>query len=1049
MKKKITAVLSAISVLISQNFVCKAESIDYSDKIAEVKNLIELCEAEGYSVQYERINLSVLDMFDEYMQDDLENGVSTDSERWIYNSSVMDGLYSDTKNRLQAYLDREEKPLSAELPDMLDLTAGGTVLYGSSKKPVFSIGFGHTEKAIEDIPYFTDMGLNNLQIEIGPNRMSYTLGGWINGSTVNGGKIELSSLFKKSGESSLKLQNSSSDGYKRIFQKMEYEDGVSYEIGFWGTTNGQSPGTVFVSAADYTPDIKLESTTLWTEYSYTYKHSEEENPNPELAIVYDKVSGNNATVYMDDFYAYELDADGNRVSDNLLKNKGFETDWGYDDSISYVTDALEAAEKENIGVCLLISPHYLSVDKTSDLYTSKGVFIKYNVGAEETRTAIEEYIRNLMPYLAGYKSLTSICISNEPVFNTMNFADFYNDDFREYLLEKHGSLSGINAAYGTEYTDISELSIPTEVKAEALSYDWVEFNERVFTDWHIFMKDIIKEYLPEIPVHSKLMKYFTPRTGGIPGETEDRDILARGTDLELFDEFSDYAGIDTYDYIYSPDTYYKTMLTYDYLQSVSGKPVYNSEDHIIKNKTENFNNDQLKHWRNNLWMGAVHGRNLSTIWGWSRTTDTASDLYLGALSRPDIIAETGKTNLDLNRLSEEIVKLQKSDVALFYSKPSRLYGEGHISSMLNIYENLLNIGKRPGVVSDKSISMLDKYKVLIMPEVTNIYANTVSAIEKFVASGGKVIYYGATPSKDEYNNADIDFSYIIDNAYEYTGNDYGSGLQDLFKSWRMQRVTLIDNDTGEIPTDMDWQYYVDDNVVLVNASLLDYENEKNISIYLDGEKLDDMTELITKKKQDGEVQLDGYTPVLLEHEFMPEVESEIINLKSNACELSWEYSGNTHSGAMVYKLAETGHLKGICKVTGNKATVPECSGTYVVKAVNTFGAESDGAIISVAENITFGLELNSFIKTGNSVCCEVEVNNKTDSYAAGVVMLEFKNEEGNTVKYNYQKLTLTSGKNSTFRLSMPVPDTAVFLNISVYDSIGGRVLYSNTVNKEI
>jgi len=343
MKRKLIAAILAVCTLSVPQVLYAEEYVDYSDEISELENLIESCEEKGFSVEYEKVNYSVLKMFEKYLNEDLDNGVSTDSERWIYNVSVMDGLYADTKDKLIAYLDGDDSPLVGKLPDMTDTVTRGTSIY-SGGKPVFSIGFGHTSEAMRDVGLFNTIGCNNIQLEMGPDRMVYSLGGWKNGSTSDDYTISLSTLFKKEGNSALKIKNNSTENFARIYQSIAYKDGVTYEFGFWGTTNGSEPGTLFVSASDWAPDLIVQTSTSWQEYSSTYTHNSNENPNCEFAILYRKNTGRNATAYLDGFYLYELDAEGNRVSDNLLKNSGFETDWGYDDCISYITNALKTAE---------------------------------------------------------------------------------------------------------------------------------------------------------------------------------------------------------------------------------------------------------------------------------------------------------------------------------------------------------------------------------------------------------------------------------------------------------------------------------------------------------------------------------------------------------------------------------------------------------------------------------------------------------------------------------------------------------------------------------
>ena len=98
---------------------------------------------------------------------------------------------------------------------------------------------------------------------------------------------------------------------------------------------------------------------------------------------------------------------------------------------------LDNAEKNNITVSVLISPHYFFDNIVNEYNISaRGGFFNYNINAPIARDIVEQYVRQLIPIIREYKSVSNICITNEPQFWSDSAADnFYLEPWREYLKE--------------------------------------------------------------------------------------------------------------------------------------------------------------------------------------------------------------------------------------------------------------------------------------------------------------------------------------------------------------------------------------------------------------------------------------------------------------------------------------------------------------------------------------------------------------------------------------------------------------------------------------
>lgn len=1030
-----------LSAFLTFGFAANANAaIDYSGKLAELRLLLDECKTLNIPTDYEMVNYTTIERFEGYVNEDIANGKSFAA----FNVSCLEALYTEAKTNLQAYIAGEKTPFKVTRADTGSLFNIGSALYDKNGY-AFTIGYGHFIQAQKDVENFQNFGANNIQMEIGPTKLVESEYGWrkaISG-TIDA-TVQITDSMANSGSYSLKLTNTTpkaTNVFIRMVQNITCKSSTQYSFGCY--SRGNTVNNLWMSANGFDDRNTISASSSWKKNSFTYTSAANQT---ELVVQF--LCEGITTVYLDDFFLYELDSNGEAVSDNLLANPGFESNDKYIGSVNYVLNTLKNAKRNNIAVSLLLSPHYFPTDLSEDIYTTKGGFIKFNIDAPEAREVIENYLRALLPHLKDYTSLQNICISNEPVYNTTYFYNFYNPRFQEYLESVHGNISALNAAYGKSYTGFSQINMPTDLKQhDALCYDWIEFNEKVFTDWHKWMADIVREYLPNIPLHSKLMGYFS-----VTSEANARDYLARGTDLELFDEFSDYAGNDSHDYIERTDSYFSTMFLYDYQHSVTKKPVYNSEDHIISDKNKVFNLEQRNHLRNNLWMGAVHGRNMSSIWVWERSEDSGSDFSNSVLFRPDVVAEVGKTNLDLARLSYQVSQVQQEEpnAAIFYSKPTRLYDAAYSQKMFWAYKTMLNFGSKVGVVSDKSITQLSDYKLLIIPNVTHCKKETLSQITEFIKGGGKVIYSGNVLSKDEYNNS-LDNSYVIANGYSYTSSDYDRVLDSLTECLRAlsgARVSLIDQATGTAPINLDWQYSVFDGILLVNLANLEFDSVKNLSVYFDGEKLTGMKECISGKTGIDTVELTGYIPQLLQYKIPHYVEAEIrdISVGENR-RLSWSYIGD-YMGANIYSVESSGNITLIDSIETTEFFCLD-SGTYLIRALGRKEYESKGKIVTVAEDMPLSLTLDSVTLNKGYVTCDVSLKNKRDTYVSVVVCVRVLTENGKVNQYTYNQVTLRGSQKDSIKILMPFSEDAAEVLISAWDSAVSKNLLADEIGKTI
>ncbi len=1030
--KKLISIMMAIVMTIAITVVpVQAATYPASAlQITMLKNKITQCKEKGLSVDYEEMMYAVIERFyNTYIPADTTKGI--DLSVLNYEKNAIAELYEELNTKLTAYLDGTATPLTVNRPNMHNLTVNGKYIYDGNN-PVFSIGYGFFGDAQADIPNFQTFGVNNIQMEIGPHQ-TWGLGsnGWNLYESKPGecGSIEIDSTVARTGSKSLHMNetHASEGGYYVAAQRdIPCKPNTTYTMGVWAKGTAYNAWCLWMKFGWDVPANERTNFALsenWQEYTNTYITGADQT-TMTLLVVADEPTN----VYLDDFYVYEKGSDV-----NLLANGGFEAD--VYDEVEKLKIHLNNAQNNNVAVSLLLAPHYLnniakdnSVPTTGD---SNATFINFDINNAKAKEIIEAHIRGVLSNVKDYTCIDNICISNEPWFDTRWFEDTYNPLFRNYLVEKFGSLSGINSALGESFSSLDKIEMPEidddnaldfiyHTAVDAFTYEWMEFNDKVFADWHKWMAGIVKEYLPNTPVHAKVMENI-PCDDSTKRETYERIELTRGTDYEMFSEFSDYSGYDSTNF--EGYEYTETMFMYDYLQSAIGKPVYNSETHIIKDYYGNksnltaFTSAATKEALNKMWQGAIHGRSMSTVWAWQRAYDTEAegvrDFYGGLMFRPDLIAGLGKMNLDFARLSDKLVELQTNShkVAMLYSKPSRMHNENHIQDVLNAYKMVIADGYDVGVVTEKSIAKLSEYDTLIIPNATHTTQATRTAIENFAANGGKVFYTGSNViAYDEHeksltkNNLSMEF--------------FGS------TSVLPQKSVVLKDTSGNVISGAEWQYSVTDERILVNVTST---TDKTFDVYYNGRKLTNMKELISNTEV-STVSLAAYEPVLLEYVLYDCEPNEILDLKDDSenSKITWKTVGENIGSVTIYKVNADKSVTYMANTTAREWAYTE-AGTYIVCPVLKNGTELEGKAITTSSSVSLAVNRNGLNISST-------VTNNGASYLRAKILVEaLVGEE--IVSYGYARTFVTPNGANRVNILLPFMGTIDSVRVTVCDDI--------------
>jgi|GEM_PF-359913 len=864
---------------------------ELQDQLVVLEGLLGQAESQNILTDYERVDYTVVKQFIDYGREQL----AVNPGYAQYALVEMEKLAAEAIAQLQAYLDGAKQPLAVPRyvtpQDRLTIDGysfvGDTALSNgddSGQRPIFFNGYGHFYQVKTDVPNFPGYGTNIIQIDLGPEATVFEPGAldW-NGRKINGSTAQIK-LDRTTGyggsASSIYVSNPAPQpgGAAWAYQYYPVERGKTYEIKFMAKGEDVGKAEIFTGLG-FAERFALPTGTYdWQEVSYEFTPGDE---GARFLGLY--IDGQIGKLWLDDLRFQEKGS-----SQNLVLNAGLEdpteviTKGDYYTSTTNLNNeivrTLQKAEDNNVAVDLLISPHYFpqwALDKWPELQLAGNGFIGYDINNPKAREILQDYIATIIPIVSQYKSLHSITLSNEPQYR---YAKNSTEDvaaWHDYLERVHGTIAHLNAAYGTGYGAFDEVPPQNpDIRQTPLFYDWMSFKNEQFAKWHAWLADQVHAIDPDIPVHSKVLPQDL--SAGLL-----HDELTFGVDVEQFAEFSDLGGNDNYNVPgWGTNGFRDYMKFVDLLGSMKEAPVFNSENHLIADGDGRFTEMYAPHTRTNLWQSAVHGQSAMTMWVWERTSgpgDPNYSSYGGSVyHRPDVAAAVGKTNLDLNRLAEQVTALQQApaDAAILYALPSKLYSNTFTAASAAAYEALSFSGYKVKFVTEKQVSEggLDGYQLLVVPGATHVKEQTVAGIGDFAEDGGTVVAIGSDVLRKNEYGQDHDAA-LLGRALagSIPASASVSSLREVLgaqmKALGLERVRVIDASTGKLAQGIEWRTAEYDGKTLVDIA--NYTEEtKEVYIEIDGMRIAQAEELIGNRSWSGStLTLEGLAPYL--YSFVP------------------------------------------------------------------------------------------------------------------------------------------------------------------------------------
>lgn len=432
------------------------------------------------------------------------------------------------------------------------------------------------------------------------------------------------------------------------------------------------------------------------------------------------------------------------------------------DRIDRIEKTFDDAARNGIKIDFLLSPHYFpqwAMDESPDVKIPSKAFIKFNINHPLARRVLEQWIADAVGALGKEPALFSFCLSNEPVYDFSGRDPYSKPLWTKYLQSVHSDITTLNALYGTRYASFSDVPVP-EAGVPPLSesagalrayYDWLNFNDYNFANWHRWMNSLVKAAAPSAPTDDKILG----------SHMFDRWAMSEGVDPEVFCKITDLAGDD--DYMSPPGVgphgdyacyWQPEEMGYDLLRSFYHQPLIDSENHFIPDRdADPVSGD---YGRAVMWQGALHGQGATATWVWGEAPDAASALSGSLYYRPAVMFGVGRAWLDESRLSDAVAAVirAKPSVALLYSRTS-LYWQPDYADCLQIaYTALDMLGEPVTFVTEQELAngRTPSVAAIVLPRATHVSAAAVAGLEAFVKHGGRLIAIGqGNLGKDQYD----------------------------------------------------------------------------------------------------------------------------------------------------------------------------------------------------------------------------------------------------------------------------------------------------------
>ena len=412
-------------------------------------------------------------------------------------------------------------------------------------------------------------------------------------------------------------------------------------------------------------------------------------------------------------------------------------------------------------------------------------FIKFFISHPAAKKYAEKFMTGFAQKAQSSPGLFSLSLTNEPSYWVGGHDPDSRPLYTAFLKERHGTIDAINKLYGTKHKDFASIDpplplghrqphiafIPEEGQPGGGSadegtyrpgsmgesrwyFDWSEFNTDYFMDWHEWLNDLVKQAAPDVRTHIKMAGGLAEQRALWGGhDNVERPTIA--TDIAGNDCGSVYRDEPVFPAGYAFQWMQQGML-YDFQWSITGKPVFNSENHLIPTIPNRATPVPMEDTRATLWHEALHHQGATTIWVWE-LHHLGRALEGSIYVRPANMYGASLAFFDLNRLMDKVaaianakprVAILRSSVPLFW-ETDRSYDK----TIVDTYIALTLSGEPVGFITPRMLAAGDyrDYKAIIVPNAIAERQSTVDGLADCARRGVKIIAIGKDSlTHDEY-----------------------------------------------------------------------------------------------------------------------------------------------------------------------------------------------------------------------------------------------------------------------------------------------------------
>lgn len=381
--------------------------------------------------------------------------------------------------------------------------------------------------------------------------------------------------------------------------------------------------------------------------------------------------------------------------------------------------------------------------------TGSTTFVDYNIDHPDVKTWWRNLLEGLGPVFFDHPAaLQNTMLANEPHwFSSENrwgysaVSDVTNEQFRNWLINRHSSLDTINQKWNTTFQSIDQIKIVTPIDpleiGGGMYYDWCQFNMHRATTFFHLLNSEVHRIEPSSLNHVKVPSQLFLDTGhdhGIDWTRLANEFSMLGIDSTV----THNGGISRFaesprQAMYSID-WTASLAALDFLKSVSpNKIVFDSEWHAVSNIHWRDPNLSHNYVRSTLWLHHLSGLGMNQSWYWGRQQDgtpiagNQNEFYASFATQPEALNAYLQTMIELNDHAPSIVDVVNSNrpVALLYCEDSAIQDPSYLENFGKVYQALRFTGLR---INIKPIELItrqrqqlddngqsDHFEVLVIP----------------------------------------------------------------------------------------------------------------------------------------------------------------------------------------------------------------------------------------------------------------------------------------------------------------------------------------------